>query len=242
MKHFEPFEIDFDRCRLELASLKELLDQFESGTLKEREHVLSFFSQNRHLAALIGHLAPDIAHVDRLAFEFDLFGDYAADLALGDSRRKEYCFIEFENAAPDSIFRRVGAKQSLEWAPRFEHGYSQILDWFWKLHDMARTDTGRSRFGHAESFGYYGMLVIGRSQGLGPLERERLNWRRKRVLVDSRHIFCRTFDELYDDLSFKLGKYGLSELVERKQSAVSRPSTRSSWRARLRKRPRRPRF
>src|SRR5713226_4122613 len=86
MKHFEPFEIDFDRCRVELAALKELLDQFEAGTLKERKHVLSFFSKNRHVAALIGHLAPDIASVDRLAFEFDFFGDYAADLAVGDSK------------------------------------------------------------------------------------------------------------------------------------------------------------
>jgi Domain of unknown function (DUF4263) len=242
MKHFEPFDIDFDRCRVELAAFKELLDEFEAGILEERRHILSFFSRNRHVSALIGHLAPDIANVDRLAFEFDFFGDYAADLALGDSKKKEYCFVEFENAAPDSIFRKVGDKQTLEWAPRFDHGYSQIIDWFWKLHDMARTDTGRARFAHAESFNYYGLLVVGRSKGLGPLELERLNWRRKKVLVDSRHIFCMTFDELYEDLSFKLEKYGLAGVVDRKEAAHSPRFTRSSRHPRFRKKPRRPRL
>jgi len=207
MKYFDSFAIDFDRCREELAGLKNLLDEFEAGALKEREHVLSFFRENRHVAALVGHNAPDIANVDRIAHEFDFFGDYAADLALGDSRKHEYCFVEFENAAPGSIFRKVAGKSSLEWSSRFEHGYSQIIDWFWKLHDMARSDTGRARFDYANTFNYYGLLVIGRSKGLAPIEKERLNWRRKKVLVDSKHVFCMTFDELYDDLIFRLDQY-----------------------------------
>ena len=71
---------------------------------------------------------------------------------------------------------------------------------------MARTETERARFGSAPAFNYYGILVIGRSQGLAPIELERLNWRRKKVLVDSKHIYCMTFDELYEDLVFKLEK------------------------------------
>jgi hypothetical protein len=207
MKQFDQFSIDFEKCRIELAALKKLLDEFEMETLKEREHVLSFFVENRHVAALVGHVAPNILHVDRLAYEFDFFGDYAADLAMGDSMRREYCFVEFENAAPDSIFKKVGKKSSLEWSPRFDRGYSQIIDWFWKLHDMERSDTQRARFDHANSFNYYGLLVIGRSKGLATIELERLEWRRKKVLVDSKHIFCMTFDELFRDLTFRLNKY-----------------------------------
>jgi hypothetical protein len=221
MKQFEPFEIDFDRCRVELTALKELLEKYEVETLKEREHILAFFAENRHVAALVGSIAPNIARVDRLAYEFDFFGDYAADLAAGDSKKREYCFVEFENAAPDSIFRKSGKKSSLEWSPRFDHGYSQIIDWFWKLHDLARSDTGRARFGHANSFNYCGLLVIGRSRGLAPLEKERLDWRRNRVLVDSRHIYCMTFDELSEDLTFRLDKYFPAAVADTKIGRVS---------------------
>src|SRR5450755_4469319 len=98
MKQFDSISIDFKRCRIELAALKDLLDRFENETLKERNHILSFFVENRHLAALVGLVAPNIANVDRLAYEFDFFGDYAADLAAGDSKRREYCFVAFENA------------------------------------------------------------------------------------------------------------------------------------------------
>ena len=184
-----------------------MLDRFENESLKEREHILSFFTENLHVAALAGHVTPGIANVDRLAYEFDFFGDYAADLAVGDSKRREYCFVEFENAAPDSIFKKVGKKSMLEWSPRFDHGYSQIIDWFWKLHDMDRSYTQRARFDHANSFNYCGLLVIGRSKGLATIERERLEWRRKKVLVDSKHIYCMTFDEFFEDLTLKLNKY-----------------------------------
>lgn len=204
MKEFDRFSIDYERCRDQLAGLRGVLDAYEAKDLKEREHVLSFFRENRHLAALVGHLAPRIATVDSIAYEFDFFGDYAADLALGDSKRGEYCFVEFENAALDSIFKKAGRKNTTEWAPRFDHGYSQIIDWFWKLHDLAESGTGRSRFVGASTFDYHGVLVVGRSRGLSEIERKRLEWRRKRVLVDSRHIHCTTYDELYDDLRFLL--------------------------------------
>jgi len=232
MKQFDHFNLDYGHCREELHALKVLLDKFEGRELKERKHVLSFLSEHRHVAALVGHIAPNIANVDRIAYEFDFFGDYAADLALGDSRKHEYCFVEFENAAHDSNFRRSGKKSSLEWSPSFDHGYSQIIDWFWKLHDMARTSSEHARF--------YGLLVIGRSQGLAPIEVERLNWRRKNVLVDSTHIYCMTFDELYEDLVFKLEKYGPAAAADLKKRSLAprlRPTT-----MRFKRRPRKPRF
>jgi hypothetical protein len=67
MKSFDPFKIDFDECRIELAALKDLLGKFEKATMKERDDVLSFFRTHRHLAALAGHYLPKIVNVDRLA-------------------------------------------------------------------------------------------------------------------------------------------------------------------------------
>ncbi len=62
------------------------------------------------------------------ASEFDIFGDHVADLAVGDTTRHQYCLIEFEDACESSIFRKA-SKATPEWAPRLEHGFSQLLDW-----------------------------------------------------------------------------------------------------------------
>ena len=232
MKQLEPITVDLARCRGELAAFKILLDRHESGTLREEEHVLPFFRENRNLAALIGYLRSDCFLIDRIAYEFDIFGDHAADLVVGDSTRRAYGFVEFEDAVPDSIFRREAKKSTLAWASRYERGYSQIIDWFWKLDDLAKTDTMRHRFEGAESIHYYGLLVIGRSGHLEPLERARFSWRRNRVVVDSKHIYCMTFDELYNDLRDKLSLMGVGAVVEGLP-----PSRSDAPRRRLRKRP-----
>jgi hypothetical protein len=221
MKRLEPITIDLNRCQHELAAFKILLDRHESGTLREKEHVLPFFRENRNLAALVGYLRSDCVLVDRIAYEFDVFGDHAADLVVGDSTRQAYGFVEFEEAAPDSIFRKEAKKSTLTWASRYERGYSQIIDWFWKLSDLARTDTLRHRFEGANSIRYHGLLVVGRTNHLEPLERDRLSWRRDRVVVDSKHIYCLRFDELYNDLRDKLSLMGLVEAAQ--EVSLSRP-------------------
>jgi hypothetical protein len=175
---------------------------------------LPFFRKHRNLAALIGYLFSDCVHIDRIAFEFDIFGDHAADVVLGDAARSKYVLVEFEDAAADSIFRKEAKKDTRVWASRFEQGYSQIIDWFWKLDDLARTDTLRHRFEGAKSIRYEGLLVIGRTSHLQPLERDRLSWRRDRVVVDSKRISCLTFDELHNDLRDKLKLMGVAEVDE----------------------------
>jgi len=40
-----------------------------------------------------------------------------------------------------------GAKATLEWSERFEHGFSQVPDWFWKLNDRTPTSEFAHRFG-----------------------------------------------------------------------------------------------
>lgn len=234
-KQFDQFDIDVNECHRQLIEFKTLLDAHVDKDLDEKGRILPFFRSRPHLAAMIGYIDPKISRVDRLAYEFDFFGDYAADLAIGDSRRGEYCFVEFEDASPGSIFRKAGKKSTLEWSPRFDHGYSQIVDWFWKLHDIARSETERARFGHNDHFDYYGLLVVGRNREIDGLEEARFKWRRSRCVVDSRHINCMTFDQLYEDLTYKIENYVLAAKAD-----VAIPPFESKKRSRLKKR--RPRF
>jgi len=206
MKTLEPLHFDSKLCRKELDEFKELLDN--NPTLDERKDVLPFFRNRQHLSAFIGSYIQGLDNFDRLAFEYSLFGDFYCDLVVGDSEAGCYCFIEFEDASPTSIFEQKSKKATLEWSSRFEHGFSQIVDWFWKLADMENTTAFESQFGKGY-IKYDGMLILGKSEDLAYKEQIRLQWRLDRVVVNSKKIFCRTFDELYKDLNRRLTRYGL---------------------------------
>jgi hypothetical protein len=210
MKTFVPFTFSSSECRHELDQLRDLLDSVDQ--LKEREAILPFLRERLHLCAFIGSYFPYLANPDRIAFEYDLFGDFKADLAIGDSPSQQFCFVEFEAATDASLFVKKGNKATLEWSERFEHGFSQVLDWFWKLADMENTTEFVSRFGGTAS--YEGILVIGRSTGLEHKEIKRLKWRRGKVVADSKHVHCVTYDELYQHLDSKLRIYEAASEVE----------------------------
>lgn len=207
MKTFEPLAFDPARCRKELGQLQNWLAR--RPVLDETKYILPFFRRRRHLAAFIASYSPNIIRFDRLAFEYPLFGDFTCDLAVGDSVKRAYCFIEFEDAGPNSLFVRRGKKSTREWSSRFDHGYSQIIDWFGKLEDMRKSDAFAARFG-ARSIRYAGILVVGRDQYLLPGERERLEWRRNNVVVASQKIEAVTFDGLLQDLQGRLETFPLS--------------------------------
>lgn len=199
MKSFEKLQQNFRRCHQELDEFDDLLKS--SMELSERDEILPFFRERKQLTALIGQYDPSL-YPNLLAYEYDLFGDFKADVAIGDSHSKRYCFVELEDAKSISLFKQRGAKASLDWSDRFEHGYSQIIDWFWKLADMESTTEFTSRFG--ENATYQGILIIGRSANLEYKEQKRLKWRREKVIVDSRQVYCVTYDELYEHLNSKL--------------------------------------
>lgn len=201
MKAFEPLNFDVGRCFQEVNALRKWLGK--GAALEERKHLLPFFRKRRFLSAFLGSYSRDLIRVDRLAFELSLFGDFTCDLVVGDSARNAYCFIEFEDASPNSLFVKQGRKATREWSPRFDRGFSQIIDWFCKLDDMRKSDAFAALFG-ARSIRSTGILIAGRSQHLLPGERERLEWRRNNVLVASQIIECLTFDGLLADLQTRL--------------------------------------
>ncbi len=203
MTAFEPVRFDPMRCAEDLDDLARLLD--ERPTLAERRDILPFFRARRQLSAVLGSYHPDLVTYDRLAFELRLFGAFTTDIVVGDWEKKAFCFVEFEDARPDSVFVR-GHRETSEWARRFEHGFGQIVDWFWKLDDLRGITSLAEMFG-APVIDAAAILVAGRDAGLRDTERARLEWRRQRVVVDSKHVYCCTFDELERDLRRRLTRF-----------------------------------
>jgi hypothetical protein len=196
VKAFAPHRFDARACRAELDALKALLDAHSD--LDETGHVRPFFEQQTHAAALIGFFVPKIGAANLIAHQLDMGGDFACDLAIGNDRHKVYGLVEFEDGNANSVFRRNGQKATREWSPRFEHGFSQVVDWFHKLEDLKQTSAFEHLFGRNAT--YHGILVAGRSNTLSPSERVRLIWRSDKVLIDSKKVYCLTYDDLYEEL------------------------------------------
>lgn len=204
MKTIEEHRVDLAVCQRQLDEFSELLNA--SNTLVERDQIQPYFEQRRDLSALIGSYSMDIGRADRIAFKYPIRGDFQADLVVGNSGSQCYMFVEFEDAHEDSIFAIAGRKATSEWARRFEHGFSQLVDWLYALDDAK----GTKRF--AEDFGYghvrfFGVMVVGRSSALSNEEENRLRWRSERILVNSNHIHCITFDDLHRQLTWRIEHY-----------------------------------
>jgi hypothetical protein len=108
--------------------------------------------------------------------------------------------IEFEDGKSNSIFKKKKGKYQKEWSNRFEHGYSQIIDWFWKLDDLRQSVTFEDKFG-VRDIDFEGILIIGRSASLNNiLDQKRFKWRRTHTIIQSKKIHCVTYDELLEDL------------------------------------------
>jgi hypothetical protein len=208
MKRFDPVCLDFPLCGQQVDELEKLLASKDE--LSERDDVLPFFRQREQLAVLMGMFNARISWVDQLAWEFDVFGDFACDLAVGEKDRGAYCLIEFEDARINSVFHRQGEKATREWGKRFDHGYSQAIDWAHKLDDLTGSNSVLARFDRPE-ISYEMVLVIGRDQHLDAGERQRLSWRSENVLVGSKKVLCMTYDGLLSQLKVRLR--GLTEVA-----------------------------
>jgi hypothetical protein len=200
MPGFQPHTFDRVALQQEVQELQDLLDH--SNDISEKQFH-SFFEPRSHLRGWIGMRNSDLATPDLLAWEFPLFGDFRCDFVVGDSDQKAFTFVEYEDAGPKSLFVKQGKKATRVWSPRFESGYSQIIDWFYKLHAMTNTPDMEAQFGK-RSIRYTGLLVVGRNQYMTAGEAMRMEWRRDHVVVNSKHIVCLTYDQLVQDLLFRL--------------------------------------
>ena len=111
MKSFESVAFDVNVCRSQLMRFRKLLEK--RPKLDERSDILPFFRRNKQLAAFMAGRFLGMPRQDRIAFEYALFGDFSCDIVVGNSETATYCFVELEDAAPNSIFKKKASKSTL---------------------------------------------------------------------------------------------------------------------------------
>ena len=151
--------------------------------LNERLDVLPFFLKRHDLSILISCYFPNIKLANKCAHEFEIYGDFIADLLVGNYTVNRYLLVEFEDGRPDSIFKSKAKRATPEWAPRFECAYSQIVDWLWKLEDMRSTLDFQNTFGDRRAT-FQGLIIIGKDMDLSLQEKDRLKWRLDRTKIE----------------------------------------------------------
>jgi hypothetical protein len=193
VKTFAPLRLDPAALTADLDALEALLAS--EARLKERDRVIPFFKARPHLSAALGFANNDVELPDRVAQELDLFGDFACDVAAGDSEANAYTLVEFEDAQEHSIFTRLPAGKTVKrWAPRFEHGFSQLVDWAWRISAEGQgSDAFRRVFGDSNP-SIKLLLVIGRDADLTRDDLARLRWRAKHTSLGAFSFSCFTFD------------------------------------------------
>jgi hypothetical protein len=203
MRDFEQVSFDVRQCHRELDDFHTLLRSNQE--LSEKHHIRGFFRKNRQLTSLLGIYAGS-GPANHISYEFDVAGQFRADIAVGNRRRvNTYCMIELESGTGRSIFSKRRPKHTTEWSPRYNHGFSQLVDWFYHVDNDRESAWFKNSFGDDALF--YGLLVIGRSSAISEGDRHRWKWRQEHVLVDGKEVRCLTYDELGEDLSIQLGEY-----------------------------------
>lgn len=204
MKKFYTLIPNQEECQKELDEFRNLLRDPQKE-LSEAKDLLPLFKRSKQLTSLLGSFHPGISVADMISHEFDL-DDYFCDFVVGDKNRGAFCFVEFEDATKKSVF--VERERSVpEWSPRFEHGFSQLVDWAFKLHDMEKSvETFEAKFG-TRITDFMSLLVIGRDSFLEQREVNRLKWRCDKVVVNSQKIRCITFDQLLHEMNYAITTY-----------------------------------
>jgi hypothetical protein len=202
MKGFGEIDFDPEVCLAQLDDLEELLSQKE--ILSEQEDILPLFRERRHLSAYIGTYHGLLSRPNRVAFEFEMFGEFVADLVVGDYQRGAYVLVEFEDAREDSVFKSRTRHRS-HFARQLEEGFSQLVDWMWLLQDQSQTGRFEEMFGERQP-DFKPVLMIGRAAHLNTdaQEQRRLNWRSQNVSIGEKPISILTYDRLATDLRQRL--------------------------------------
>jgi hypothetical protein len=201
MKNLQPHTFNPKTCRVEWKAFSGLIAS--KPVLSEQKDVLPFFKKRPDLSLLICNYFTQIKTPDRFAHEYEIDGDFVADLVVGDSSVYQYLLVEFEDGTPNSVFKKKRNKATPDWAPRFEGAYSQLTDWIWKLEDKRSTADFVNTFGNRRAK-FQGLIVIGKDMNLSQQEQDRLKWRMDRTMIDSNAVSSISFNELSDDLDFWL--------------------------------------
>ncbi len=193
-----------------MAQLRVELDEFDtflSSTThrKERAELAPFFKARKNLVAAIGFTRSDFGFPDRVSTELDLFGDFVCDAASGDSKRKAFLLIEFEDATQRSVLDRAAAPGKIKpWSRRFEHGFSQLIDWAWRLSSESHSSQASRRIFGVNDPSIHFLLIAGRDADLGDDDQARIRWRANNITFGTYRMSFLTFDGVLETLRLRL--------------------------------------
>ena len=211
MKDFHTIAFDPQKCSQELDEFRKLLDS--KDILSEQDDLQPFFERSLHLTSYVGTtFGLNIGIARQVAYQFELLGDYSADVVIGN-RERQFCWVELENGDPKAVLAKVADRATKEWGRRLEHGFSQLVDWFYLLDDFKNNDRLQRNFGYGH-IDFVGLLLIGHTRGLDDHDIRRLRWCTRKVIIDSHPIICMTFDQLYHDLKDRLDLYSAAFKLE----------------------------
>lgn len=195
--------LDLDACRQSLINLSDFLKKRTEIEETGPDGLQEFFIKNPDLLLLIGDCFFPSLTPAAYQKEFSIVGEFRADFAISNALKSKFLFVEFEPAKKDSIFSEKSDGKTIvsyEWATRFEHGFSQVVDWHYRMDDLARTSKFEEHFG-ASNVEYDGLLVVGRDSFVHSAGgKARLAWRKEKTIINSRRIHCLTFDALLIEL------------------------------------------
>lgn len=198
MKTVMPIQLRPRQLLAELSDLEAFL--IDNTALKERDQILPFFYSRPQLVAALGWMNAAAGRPDRYATELELFGDFSCDAAAGNIAAGAFTLIEFEDASEYSVFKAIEPGKSMrKWSPRFEHGFSQLVDWAWRLGTEGDSQATERVFG-IHPISVHLLLVVGRSTDLRDQDFRRMSWRSQNVRLGGHSMSCLTFDDLLPTL------------------------------------------
>ncbi|MBE9055236.1 Shedu anti-phage system protein SduA domain-containing protein [Sphaerospermopsis sp. LEGE 08334] len=214
-----PYKFDINECDQQIQELQHFLKTNLEIRETGKNGLQRFFSNRPNLILLLGywHFGLEPAFYKP---EVSLFSnEFRADFVISDRQKKKFVFVEFEDATENSIFKPKlqnsdSGNTSYEWSSRYEHGVSQVIDWYYRMDDYERTYKFEEYFGHRE-ISYTGLLVIGRDKFLqqsGLMQRFR--WRSSKTIINSKPLHCITFDQLLQESIEKLSTLKASDQLE----------------------------
>jgi Domain of unknown function (DUF4263) len=203
MRTFIPHALDAVMLAADLDELERLLNA--KVHLKERAEIAPFFKARPNLCAALSLMNAAVEAPNRIAHELDLFGDFSCDVASGDSEANAYTLVEFEDAREHSVFSRLEPGKTVRrWSPRFEHGFSQLVDWAWRLStEGASSEAFRRIFGNSHPTIHL-LLIAGRDADLTKDDFDRLRWRANHTALGAVRVSCYTFDQVLASLRRRL--------------------------------------
>jgi hypothetical protein len=213
VKGFEDFQFDPSKLAAECAALAAVLQPKKGLELSEKYVLAPAVTAAKNVLATVAMTFGGVSSPNLWAAEYWVHDKLRCDYVYADSRTRRFCFIEIEDARKNSVFVQKHVLKSgtaaptpyYEWAPRFDHGTSQLLDWIRLIQDQHQTEDFKDHFGDHNEFTATFILIIGRAEYLSPSQQRRLDWRSKNVITSNYKVQAFTFDDLLEEGQYQLG-------------------------------------